>query len=142
MVRASVRRAFRAIRGASAPVMAFGLLLAFIVGLVRGGSHYLYCPFMDVVVAEHCCADARGALPSAQTPDCCELRTIGALPTSARVPTARAIPVAPVVAMLPAVRDLTRSVVARPSSSTSVRQTGPPPLEGTRRAARLMVFLI
>jgi hypothetical protein len=124
--------------------VALVLGVAVVVGILRGGSHYLYCPYMDVVVAEDCCSEARGLVKGStiEAPDCCEARSIGALPSAAGTSTAPTVAAASQVAVLPAVQALAHCIAPAHVASSDRPLTGPPPLENAERAARLMVFLI
>ena len=72
-------------RREGARLLALVVGFALVVGILRGGSHYLYCPFMDVVVTEHCCSGSRGEAGTITAPDCCEAETIGTLPSASGV---------------------------------------------------------
>jgi hypothetical protein len=122
-------------------VLALLLGVSLVVGVLRGGSHYFYCPFMDVVVTEHCCTGARGGATTVEAPDCCEARTIGVLPSAGSLPPVPGIAAASCVAVLPAVHDVA-VVATRIPVRFTVSSTGPPPSIGAQRAARRMVLLI
>jgi hypothetical protein len=97
---------------------------------------------MDAVVDEHCCPDTRGDAEALEAPDCCEARTIAALPSAAGAPTARSVPAAPLVGVLPAVGNNVASAVVAPGMPLLLEETGPPSPAAAERAVRLMVFLI
>ncbi|HEY1694325.1 MAG TPA: hypothetical protein VGG39_19280 [Polyangiaceae bacterium] len=124
-------------------MLALLLGVSLVVGVLRGGSHYFYCPFMDVVVTEHCCtgARARDRATTVEAPDCCEARTIGVLPSAGSLPPGPGIAAASCVAVLPTVQGVA-AVATRIPVRFTVSSTGPPPSTGAQRVARLMVFLI
>ena len=115
---------------------------AFILGVLRGGSHYLYCPFMNEVVTEHCCATPQDGASTIEAPDCCQANTIGTLPSAASVTEPPVVPVAPRVAVLPAVLPLGNDASLAPPTRLGFEPTGPPPRSPAERTAHLMVFLI
>ena len=131
-----------AIRPGLARLLAIVLGLAFVVGVLRGGSHYLYCPFMDEVLSEPCCSESHDGASAVETPDCCQTKEIGTLPSARAVAPLPEFPAAPLLAIIPPPHDMdAEASLARPRRF-GIERTGPPLLARAERAARLMVFLI
>jgi hypothetical protein len=139
-------RSLRWARREAAPFVAFVAGVALVVGILRGGAHYFYCPYMDVIVLEHCCESAPPSdAPSIEAPDCCQEKTLGEVPSAAGPAPAPAVLSAVIVASLPApgAGDAEGGASLRLRPRFDVEHTGPPPLGSAREArARLMVFLI
>ena len=135
-------RVAHAIRLELARVLAIVLGLAVIVGVLRGGSHYLYCPFMDEVVSEHCCAQSHEDASTFEAPDCCQTKEIGTLPSAREIAPTPELPAPLLLAFLPPLRDLAVEARHAPPPRFEIVGTGPPSPPRAKRAARLMVFLI
>jgi hypothetical protein len=127
-------------RREGARLLAVVVGFALVVGILRGGSHYLYCPFMDVVVTEHCCSESRGSADTVTTPDCCETETLGTLPSASGVAPWPELPALPLVAVLSPYEPPGRESLSAATRAV-IEPTGPP-MRAAQRAARLMVFLI
>ena len=119
--------------------------LTVLVGALRGGTHYFYCPFMNAVVTEHCCAaldepaagDERGAVMAV---DCCQDETTATLPSAESTARSTELEPAPLLAFIPPFDFVRSAPVRRGSHATIERAGGPSPTQPPR--ARLMVFLI
>jgi hypothetical protein len=131
----------RTIRRGGLRLVAAVLGLALVVGLLRGGSRYFYCPFMDAVTSEHCCSVSRSDTSTVQAADCCEVETIGAIPSAKTVTPSPELACAPLLAVLSPPHDLSTGSLVAPASRIGIERTGPPPL-GAQRAVRSMVSLI
>lgn len=114
-----------------------------LLGIVRGGSRYFYCPMMGQSFDDACCASAEHdddatSGPSVERPDCCQAKRLGKLPSGAAVSTID-VPAVPVLAVLPpfdgAVAPLARKTFVR---FTHPSRAGPP--TATERRAMLMVW--
>jgi hypothetical protein len=120
--------------------------LALIVGLLRANARYFYCPIMDRVVAESCCApaadgaDEQAAPPSLRATDCCQAKQVGSLPRTAAPPGHDALE-APLLGLLsPVIWPAPRAPAHRNPRALDARHTGPPRPSEAR--ARAMVYLI
>jgi hypothetical protein len=114
---------------------------AIVLGVLLGGSHYLYCPLMGSVVSEPCTSAPRGDASTIALPDCCQTVTIGTLPSALGAAPGLELPTLPLVAVQQP-SDV-KGYARLPSATLAVIEpTGPPPLRATQRAARLSVFLI
>ena len=128
-------------RREAARLLAVVVGFALVVGILRGGSHYLYCPFMDVVVTEHCCSGSRGNAGAITAPDCCETETVGTLPSASGVTPWPELPALLLIAVLSPFEPAGRENLSSATRAV-IEPTGPPPMRAPQRAARLMVFLI
>lgn len=59
--------------------------LVLLTGMLRAGSVYLFCAGMDEVVSTHCC-ERKSVADSIESPDCCEVDVLSALPAAAPRP--------------------------------------------------------
>lgn len=118
--------------------------LAMLLGVVRGGARYFYCPMMGQAFDDACCAsgdhhdDEDRAGPSVERPGCCQAKRLGTLPSGAAASTID-VPAVPLMAVLPPF-DVGPT---RPGASPLVRyvypaRAGPP--TATERRAILMVW--
>jgi hypothetical protein len=130
----------RRVRREGARLLAVVVGFALVVGILRGGSHYFYCPFMDAVVTDHCCSESRGNADTFTAPDCCETETIGTLPSASGVTPWPELPALPLVAVLSPCESPGRENLS--SAMRAVSEPTGPPMRAAQRAARLMVFLI
>lgn len=135
-------RIARTLRRETTRVVGVVLAIAFVLGIVRGGSRYLYCPFMDAVVTEHCCSDATSGQSAIEATDCCQPRTIGTLPIAGATAQPPELSTSSLLAVLPAAHEMSTGVSFTPPSRFGPERTGPPPRPRSERTARLMVFLI
>jgi|HubBroStandDraft_4_1064222.scaffolds.fasta_scaffold672353_1 hypothetical protein len=140
-MRLTRHRLARALRRVGARFVAVVLGLALIVGVLRGGSHYFYCPFMGAVASEHCCEGSRGDASTVQVADCCEVRTIGTIPAASTVAPSPELAGAPLLAVLSPLQDLSTGSIVAPAKRVGIERTGPPPL-AAQRAIRSMVSRI
>lgn len=132
-------------RRAAAAVAAALLAVVVLVGVMRAGARYFYCPMMRVVIDAPCCAgdgrndeDLTGSV-EVRSRDCCEERVLGKLPSGA-VTCPPAIVDAPLLAVVPPVTVASRALpVARPSRFEHEGRAGP--RASARHRAELMVFL-
>ena len=93
----------RKLRALAARVASFVATMVLLVGVVRSGARYFYCPMMNVAMEDSCCASAAhraGDAPAIETPDCCQAKRLGTLPSSAGVASLE-LHAAPLAAMLP-----------------------------------------
>ena len=135
-------RLARALRRVGARFVAAMLGLALLVGVLRGGSHYFYCPLMGAVTSEHCCEVSRSDASTVQVADCCEVRTIGTIPAASAVAPSPELAGAPLLAVLSPLHDhLSTGAIVAPSKRVGIERTGPPPL-AIQRAVRSMVSRI
>jgi hypothetical protein len=130
------RTIVRGVRRLAALVLGAALLAC----LLRGGGRYLFCPMVDAVVDETCCAPPHDTAATLRAPDCCQTRTIGVLPCAPWLAPAPHVAPAPVLASLPAVHEPPRGPLGAREPFGS-EPTGPPPCP-SQRSAWLMVFLI
>lgn len=138
----AARTLVRTLRREAWRLAALAIAIVLFVGVLRGGARYLYCPVMDEVVSEHCCAEAqRDAEPGIEAPDCCESHGIAALPASDAFAAGPRVADAPLLAVLPPPA-IARAPSAAPRDvrDALARAAGPPVPDG--RAARLVVLLI
>jgi hypothetical protein len=116
------------------------MALAFLVSLASAGSRYFYCPFMDAVVSEHCCAGrSADRVSTAEQPDCCEVRILSGLPAARAGNGPPELPVASLVAVIAPIADRSSSALS-PTLRPLARSGLSPPK--TRHAAQLMVLRI
>jgi hypothetical protein len=127
---------FEAFRFAS-----FAIGVTLIIGLVRGGAGYLYCPFMDEVVSAHCCAPAHADTTSFEAPDCCEARILGTLPAARDAARPHVAAAAPVHSVIRALERASTRQGPSPAPRLARRGLGPAPPDQRARAARSMVSL-
>ncbi len=127
-------------------------LVAFVVllGVLRGGSRYVYCPMMAAVMTAPCCAS--------ETPDehddghedpapvalreggCCEGRTLARLPSAATSGAPAMLEPPVFVALLPAAAlRVEPAPLAWPQPRLHEDRAGP--MRAARHRAELMVFL-
>ena len=135
------RPPIRSVRRESVRLLALLVGVALLVGILRGGSHYLYCPFMDAVVTQDCCSRSGPEPGTITARDCCETETIGTLPSASGTAAGPQLPMLPLVAVLPAF-ELPGAESASFATRTVLEPTGPPPMRAAQRAARFQVFLI
>jgi hypothetical protein len=114
---------------------------AIVLGVLLGGSHYLYCPLMGTVVSEPCTSAPRGDARTIAAPDCCRTVTIGTLPSALRTAPGPELPALPLVAVLQP-SEVKGHAWLPLATLAVIEPTGPPPLRATQRAALLRVFLI
>jgi hypothetical protein len=114
------------------------LALALLANLASAGSRYFYCPFMDAVVSEHCCASRSvEQVRTLQQPDCCEVRTLDGVPAALASTYPSDLPIAPLVAVVGPVAG--RAVIALSPAFRRMARSGlsPPP---ARRSAQQIVL--
>jgi hypothetical protein len=92
------------LRRVAAPLVAVVMLL----GVMRAGARYVYCPSMQMVTDAPCCAGDRRAQHEAantmqlRSRDCCEQHVFARLPPATGVSAAPHLFAAPLIAVLPA----------------------------------------
>ena len=138
------RRARAWLARAASVIVAFVML----VGVLRAGSRYVYCPSMQRVIDAPCCAGDRHAahgeddvVIELRSRDCCEQHVLGKLPAVAggAVATPQAF-AAPLLATLPAPPFATNALlVAVRARVEGDCRAGP--IASARHRAELMVAL-
>lgn len=89
MARRALRRVTPPARRLLARVAAALVAVVVLVGVLRAGARYSYCPTMQMVTDAPCCSgDRRGhdedaAAMQLRSRDCCEQHVLGKLPTAA-----------------------------------------------------------
>ncbi|HSO39596.1 MAG TPA: hypothetical protein VLT33_44020 [Labilithrix sp.] len=148
MRRSVTRDVTRRTRAWLARVASAIVALVMLVGVVRGGSRYVYCPSMQTVLDAPCCAGDRHAahgedeiVIELRSGDCCEQHVLGKLPAVAggavATPLASA---APLLATLPAPPFATTALlVAVRARVEGDCRAGP--VASARHRAELMVAL-
>ena len=141
---ASRRAILRLARVLAARGGVFVVALAVILGVVRGGARYFYCPMMGQAFDDACCASAEAhddddrAGPAFERPACCQAKRLGTLPTGATVSTID-VPAVPLAAVLPAFdAGPARRVAAAAVRYVYPARDGPP--TATERRAMLMIW--
>lgn len=135
------RRFLRQMRREVGRTLAVFVGFAFLVGVLRGGSRYLYCPFMDAIVSQSCCERAPHHEVAVDEPDCCEAHVLGVLPSAMGPSAPSRLPPPNVIALIAGPgRDFLQNLVA--TTRRRIEPTRRPPPESARRPAQLMVFLI
>lgn len=124
--------------------------LTILLGVVRGGSRFFYCPVMHLAFDAPCCSPERGdelaetGAPAVEAPDCCQERHQRAMPaTSVASASHGDVAPAPCVAIM-TTAELAASRGA-PSAALGHRppvRAGPSPPSARERRAELMVFHI
>ena len=119
--------------------LALVFVLAMIVGILRAGSTYLYCPFMGAMAVDACCSHATTERSTVDRNDCCELHRLPSLPNSESVSTRVAVAPSPLVAII------APEIFIAPELAVGTRDdfavpTGPPILGAPERAAHLSVY--
>jgi hypothetical protein len=115
------------------------LALAVVACLVRAGARSFYCPFTDTVSTEHCCA--QHPLERASTvrpPDCCKVRTAGALPVARAPAPAADLPTPPRVAVVVG-RLPDAASGSTPPARLAVARRGRAPPSATRSAQQIVL---
>lgn len=122
-----------------------------LVGVLRAGASYVYCPSMQRVADAPCCSGDRahhdvaaandGAVAmQVRSRDCCEKHVVGQLPSAAAASTARHLFSASFVAVVPA-----PTVDPRASGSAALlrfdHEGRAGPIAAARHRAELMVSL-
>jgi hypothetical protein len=136
----------RRMRAWLARVASIVVAVVMLVGVLRAGSRYVYCPSMNMVTDAPCCAGDRhhrdddDSTSELRSRDCCEQHVLGKLPavgTTAHAPQPFA---APLLAILPAPAvDTSTSLVAPRARFERECRAGPIAL--ARHRAELMVAL-
>lgn len=124
--------------------------LTILLGVVRGGSRFFYCPVMDLAFDAPCCSPPRGAeladtgAPAAEVPDCCQEKHQRAMPaTSVATASHGAIAPAPCVAIVNAAHLAAMNGAANVAlGHRPPVRAGPSPPSARERRAELMVFHI
>lgn len=137
--------AVRLVRATVARLGAITVAIALLVGVLRSGKSYFFCPMMTAVFDAPCCGgDDHGdeednGVSEFRAPDCCQAKRIGSMPASALSTVPDVCP-APCVAVLPA-RDRADAfdVGASTVGYTQPARAGPP--TANERRAELMVWL-
>jgi hypothetical protein len=141
-------RTARRLRGLVGPALAAVLALVMLVGVMRAGARYFYCPTMHMVIDRPCCAgdgDPRRAdedafVAEVRSRDCCEEHVLGKLP-SAAVSSATPLADVPLLAVVAPLFVPVRALpLAAPSRFEHDTRAGPKAL--ARHRAELMAFLI
>ena len=122
--------------------------MTILLGVLRGGTRFFYCPMTHLAFDEPPCTAPHGEAdvtdgPRLELPECCEEKWRAVTPRASSPSIAEtAIAPASVVALLPAAQlDITRRSLAQPMRFWHAVRAGPPPLASERRA-QLMVFNI
>jgi hypothetical protein len=138
--RVGTRRLTQTLHREAGRCTALLLAVALLASLASAGSRYFYCPFMDTVVAEHCCAGQNPErVSTARQPDCCEAEVMSALPAARTVAPPWELPTAPLLAVIAPVLDRPVSALAPPGKSVAQSGLSPPP---ARRSAQRVVLRI
>lgn len=149
MVTRQQSRMLRRARKAAAPLAAALLAVVMLLGVVRAGARYFYCPMMHAVIDAPCCdGDARsGGDPNDPTDsaevrsrDCCEAHMLRQLPRAAVSPSPT-VSDAPLLAVVPPVTLFAFREVPVASVSRFAHEDRAGPRALARHRAELMVFL-
>lgn len=142
----SLTRRTVAARSVATRLSAIVLAVCVLVGTVRSGSRYFYCPTMHMVMDAPCCGGDRPTLdeqePSAleaRSRDCCEEHRLGTLPPGG-IATSPDPLNAPLLGVLPAVAVHHRAQSWAPEERFE-HQNRAGPKASARHRAELMVFL-
>ena len=139
----------RRVRRIAARVAAGLFAIVVLVGFLRGGARYVYCPMMQAIIDAPCCSgdrhdgdgdgDHEGEAAAVRSRDCCEEHVVAKLPKAAGAG-ARTVLDAPLVAVLPPQHPRFQpSAMDRLSHFEHENRAGPP--SAARHRAELMVFL-
>lgn len=119
--------------------------LVLLIGVLRSGKSYFFCPMMTAVFETPCCDgeehgdEEDGSVSEVRAPDCCQAKRIGTMPSSALSSVPDVSP-SPCVAVLPARNGADAfDVGASTVRYTQPARAGPP--SATERCGRLMVWL-
>jgi hypothetical protein len=128
--------------------LALLLALVLVVGALRAGSTYFYCPLMGAVASRPCCEQTHQhadgpELAQAKVPSCCEEQTLPRLPASSPLASQPCVGAAPELTalVLPAVASTAPEATAPPPSRFLHRGCTSPPL-ASQACTERMVFLI
>lgn len=123
------------------------LAVVMLVGVLRAGASYVYCPSMQTVSDAPCCSGDRRAhhddAPAMEmrSRDCCERHVVDKLPSSAGATAAAShLLIAPLVAVLPA-STLDRRAGSRDACHGCDQEGRAGPKAAARHRAELMVSL-
>ncbi|MFO0739588.1 MAG: hypothetical protein U0270_27060 [Labilithrix sp.] len=84
--RRALLHSLRAIVARSGVLVVAAVLL---LGVLRSGARYVYCPMMNAVVAASCCDRGEAhyeGTPAVEGSDCCQQRRTAAMPASGTAP--------------------------------------------------------
>lgn len=129
-----------------ARVAAAVVAVVMLVGVLRAGARYVYCPSMERVIDAPCCAGDRHrgheGEPAAElrSRDCCEQRVLGRLPASASTADPPQPLAAPLVGTVPAPSEAEGAIVDV-TRSRFERECRAGPMALLRHRAELMVAL-
>lgn len=139
---AALRRSARALARRGGALLAAIVLL---VGVLRAGASYFYCPMMQATFDAPCCdrghhdeGDDDGA-PGIDHAACCEGKRLGALPTSERLHESEPVATAPITGVTPAVPAALDGPLARPAARDLYPARAGPQRASARRAT-LMIW--
>jgi hypothetical protein len=132
-------------RGPLARVAAALVALIVLVGVLRAGASYVYCPMMQQISEASCCAGDREADDDATTAtiasrDCCEHHVLGKLPKTAAPSVPTPLLATPLVAVLPAPSAELVSATSNPAAHFE-HEGRAGPRAAARHRAELMVSL-
>ncbi len=120
------------------------LALVLLVGVLRAGGRYTYCPAMDRVLDAPCCAaeahDAHELGVHLREPDCCEEHVFGKLPMVVDAADSHAELAAPLVGVIPPVPDKLR-IVGAVRNARFDRESRAGPIALLRHRSESMVAL-
>lgn len=136
----------RRVRRVAARVAAGLFAVVVLVGFLRGGARYFYCPMMQAIIEAPCCPgdrhvdhDHEGEAAEVRSRDCCEAHVVAKLPKAAVVGAPMVLD-APLVGLLPPqIARFQGSAMLGSSHFDHENRAGPP--TAARHRAELMVFL-
>jgi hypothetical protein len=131
------------LRFSSVRVLAAVVALVTLLGVLRSGAAYFYCPMMGMSSGTACCEGTHERREEAPDPaientHCCESRRLGTLPSAAGA-TSVEVGVAPVLAVLPPLPPRAVPVSDR-SAKAPVHRVRAGPAPPARQRASLMTW--
>ena len=135
----------RLVRAIAARLGAITVAFVLLVGVLRSGKSYFFCPMMTAVFDAPCCGgdehgdDHDDRVSEVRAPDCCQAKRIGNMPSSALSSVPDVFP-SPCVAVLPA-RDGADAFDVGASTVGYTQPARAGPRSANERRAELMVWL-
>ena len=117
------------------------LAMAVLLGVVRSGARYVYCPMMDAVLATSCCdrGESHGDAPAVEAPECCQAKRLGAMPASGTTAVAVDLGDVPFTTLLPPFV-AAHAVRSTPGAFRFEHPARAGPVSARERRAQLMIW--